>query len=110
MVRDGRLYYDNNEEVKIGDYISVQTGPNSWVVLELNEVVAGQEVRMTPKGEEIIEHKQLAFIGHGELQGGIFPISQEIASAPMRKTIEAEFTVVEVDTSGEEVPNESSSS
>ena len=108
MLKDNKMCYNDGEEVKIGDIISVNVAPDKWVILQLDEAVVGQQVVMTPQGQQVLEQKQVMFIGRGELQGQMFPVNEDIASLPIEYVIDAEYTVVEVDDNGEEIFNEGS--
>ena len=108
MLKDNKMCYNDGEEVKIGDFISINVAPDKWAIVQLDEAVVGQQIVMTPQGQQVIEQKQVMFIGRGDLQGQLFPVSEKIAALPMEYVIDAEYTVVEVDDNGEEIFNESS--
>ena len=108
MLKDNKMCYNDGEEVKIGDFISINVAPDKWAIVQLDEAVIGQQIVMTPQGQQVIEQKQVMFIGRGDLQGQLFPVNEKIAALPMEYVIDAEYTVVEVDDNGEEIFNESS--
>ena len=55
MLKDNKMCYNDGEEVKIGDIISVNVAPDKWVILQLDEAVVGQQVVMTPQGQQVLE-------------------------------------------------------
>lgn len=97
MIINNKFCYNDGEEVKLGDFVSIQVAPDKWVVLQFAEVVVGQQVVMGPQGQQVIEQKGVAFIGRGELWGQSFPFNEDIAALPTEYVIDVEYTVTEVE-------------
>ena len=95
MIQNNKMCYNDGEEVKLGDLISVQVAEDKWIILEFAEVSVGQQVIITPQGQQVIEQKTPAFIGRGELWGQIFPFNEDVAALPMEYVLDAEYEIVE---------------
>ena len=108
MLKDNKMCFEDGEEVKVGDYLTIQIGPHQWAIFEMIEATVGEQLVVTPDGkQQVFEQKQIVLLGHGELQHQMFPLTPEIASMRIEHIIEAEYEVLEVEDNGQEIPNES---
>lgn len=92
MIINGKVCYNDGEEIKLGDLISLQLSPERWVVVEFAEVTMGQQVFIDEQGNQQVQlQKGPCFIGRGELWGQQIPFVEEIVSLPMEYVIDVEY-------------------
>ena len=90
MIIDGKLCYNDGNEISLGDYVSVQI-QDRWIPMEFNEFSLGQQIVIVNGQQQIHEQKAVCFKVVGVPEQGMLINPQEIAGLPMEYILEAEY-------------------